>query len=440
MNESESQPEAKAVSQSQPEANAKTPGDLTPQIARRAYQIHEERGHQSDSAVQDWEQAQKEIQKEQAKGEPKPGAKAESEPKMKAEPKSEIKIAPASSTKKKVLVAGVIILAVLAALAIGFGLGRWWGNSKKDENRLVLYGNVDLRQVELSFNNSERIAEVLVQEGDKVKRGQIVARLDIGRLKPQTAAAEAEVESQQAVVQKLHHGSRPEEIAQAQANVASAKADQVNAGQHWTRLTALSGLTTGRAISQQDLDSAKAALDSAQAHLAVAEKGLDLSVIGPRAEDTAEGEAQLRVNQAQLDLLHQKLADSELVAPCDAVVRSRLLEPGEMITPQRPVLNLAITDPKWVRAYVSGPDLGKIHPGMKASINADSFPGRAFSGWVGFISSVAEFTPKAVETVELRSSLVYEIRVFVQDPQDEMRLGMPATVVLELPPPAPSQP
>ena len=353
MNESESQPEAKAVPQTQPEANAKKPGDLTPQIAKRAYQIHEERGHQSDPAAQDWEQAQKEIQTDQAEGEPKRGAKAESEPELKAEPKSELKIAPASSTKKKVLVAGLIILAVLAALMIGFGLGRWWGNSKKDENRLVLYGNVDLRQVELSFNNSERIAEVLVQEGDKVRRGQIVARLDTGRLKPQTAAAEAEVESQQAVVQKLHHGSRPEEIAQAQANVASAKADQVNAGQQWTRLTALSGLTTGRAISQQDLDSAKAALDSAQARLAVAEKGLDLSVIGPRAEDIAEGEAQLRVNQAQLDLLRQKLADSELVSPCDAVVRSRLLEPGEMISPQRPVFNLAITDPKWVRAYVS---------------------------------------------------------------------------------------
>jgi HlyD family secretion protein len=309
-----------------------------------------------------------------------------------------------------------------------------------EPNQLILYGNIDLRQVELSFNNSERIAEVLVQEGDKVKRGQAVARLDTGRLKPQTAAAEAEVESQQAMVQKLHHGSRPEEIAQAKANVASAKADQVNAEQQWTRLTALSGLTTGRAVSQQDLDSAKAALDSAQAHLAVAEKGLDLSVIGPRAEDIAEGEAQLRVNQAQLDLLRQKLADSELVSPCDAVVRSRLLEPGEMITPQRPVFNLAITDPKWVRAYVSDPDLGKIYPGMKASISVDSFPGRAFSGWVGFISSVAEFTPKAVETVELRSSLVYEIRVFVQDPQDEVRLGMPATVALEINPPAPRQP
>jgi HlyD family secretion protein len=337
---------------------------------------------------------------------------------------------------KKVLIVGLV---VLAAIAIGFGLGRLGRNPGKDQDRLVLFGNVDLRQVDLSFNDSERIAEVLVQEGAKVTRGQVLARLDTSRLKPEAATAEAVVEAQQAVVEKLHHGSRPQEIAQAQANVASAKADQVNARQQWVRMTALTKLTTGRAISEQDLESAKDAMDSAQARLEVAEKALDMAQIGPRKEDVAQGEAQLRANQSQLELLRRQLADSELVAPSDAVVRSRLLEPGEMVSPQRPVLNLAILDPKWVRAYVSEPDLGRIHAGMKASVSTDSFPGRALSGWVGFISSVAEFTPKTVQTPELRSSLVYEIRVFVQDPQDEMRLGMPATVQLHLDPAARSQ-
>jgi HlyD family secretion protein len=334
----------------------------------------------------------------------------------------------------------IVGLLILAAIAAGFGLGRLGRHSDKDENRLVLYGNVDLRQVDLAFNDSERIAEVLVQEGTKVTRGQVVARLDTSRLKPEAATAEALVQAQRAVVEKLHRGSRPQEIAQAQANVASAKADQVNAQQQWRRLTALTTLTTGRAISEQDLEGAKAALDSAQARLEVAEKSLDLSRIGPRKEDIAQGEAQLRANESQLELLRRQLADSELAAPCDAVVRSRLLEPGEMASPQRPVLNLAILDPKWVRAYVSEPDLGKIHAGMRASISTDSFPDRALSGWVGFISSVAEFTPKSVQTQELRSSLVYELRVFVQDPQNEMRLGMPATVLLELDPATQSKP
>jgi HlyD family secretion protein len=193
-------------------------------------------------------------------------------------------------------------------------------------------------------------------------------------------------------------------------------------------------------VSEQDLEAAKAALDSAQAHLAVAQQALELAVIGPRKEDVAQGEAQLRADQAQLELLHRQLADAELVAPSDAVVRTRLLEPGEMVSPQRPILNLAITDPKWVRAYVAETDLGKIHPGMKATVSTDGFPDRPFSGWIGFIASVAEFTPKAVETTELRSSLVYEIRVFVQDPEDDLRLGMPATVTLDLSPAAASKP
>jgi len=333
--------------------------------------------------------------------------------------------------KKKALVAGLVVLAVLA---IGYGAVRFLAQPKTDPNRLLLYGNVDLRQVELSFNDSERIAEVLVQEGDRVSRGQVLARLDTSRLKAQEATAEATVQGQQAVVRKLHAGSRPEEVAQARANVESAKADLVNADQTWRRLSALGGLLSGRAISQQDLDGAKAALGVARARVTVEEKALDLAVIGPRPEDIAQGEAQLRADQSQLDLLRLKLTDADLVSPTDAEVRSRLLEPGEMVSPQRPVFNLAITDPKWIRAYVSETDLGRVHPGMKATISADGFPGRTFSGWVGFISPVAEFTPKPVETVELRSSLVYEIRVFVRDKQDDMRLGMPATVALELAP------
>ena len=296
---------------------------------------------------------------------------------------------------RTIIVIAVLILAAAAVLAFVLRSG----SAEEDRNRLVLYGNVDMRQVNLAFNNSERIAEVLVQEGAKVRRGEILARLDTSRLKPLAAAAVAEVQAQQAVVDRLHHGSRPQEIEQARANVASARADQVNARQQWTRMSALTTLTAGRAISEQDLEGAKAAMDSAQAHLEVAEKALDLALVGPRKEDIAQAEAQLHANQSQLELLHRQLADCELVAPIDGVVRSRLLEPGEMVSPQRPVLNLAIMDPKWVRAYVSETDLGRIHMGMKASISTDSFPGRSFPGWIGFIASVAEFTPKSVQTV-----------------------------------------
>jgi HlyD family secretion protein len=319
----------------------------------------------------------------------------------------------------------VMSLALLALAASGTA---WWFAHRSDPSlELVLYGNVDLRQVELAFNNSERIAAVLVEEGDRVRKGEILARLDTGRLWPQVREAEARVAAQREVVEKLHHGSRPEEIAQARANVESAKADAINARAQYKRRKTLA---QNSVISQQDLDNAKAALDVANAKLALNQKALDLAIAGPRAEDIAEAEAELNGDEAQLDLLRQELADAELVAPVDAVVRARLMEPGEMASPEKPVLSLAVINPKWVRAYVAEPDLGKLQTGMVASVTVDSFPDRQFQGWVGFVSPVAEFTPKTVQTAELRTSLVYEVRVFVKDPVDQLHLGSPASVHL----------
>ncbi|MBI4528850.1 MAG: efflux RND transporter periplasmic adaptor subunit [Deltaproteobacteria bacterium] len=329
---------------------------------------------------------------------------------------------------RRVLMIGLLL--VVAGAAAGL---TWWLAHRADEPReLVLYGNVDLRQVQLSFNNSERIAAVLVQEGDRVRRGQVLARLDRSRLEPQVAQFEAQAAAQRQVVQRLRNGSRPEEIEQARANVQSAKADVANAHQQYERLKAAADASAGRAVRQQDLDTAKAALQVAEAKLVVNQRALDLAVAGPRKEEVAENEARLRANEAQLALLRQQLIDTQLISPVDAVVRTRILEPGDMASPQKPVFSLAITDPKWVRAYLSEPDLSKAHSGIAAAVAVDSFPDRRFEGWVGFISPVAEFTPKSVQTEELRTSLVYEVRVFVKDPSDELRLGMPATVYLPL--------
>jgi HlyD family secretion protein len=325
----------------------------------------------------------------------------------------------------------VLISLVVVVVVVG-GVVWWWIQRDDAGRRLVLYGNIDLRQVQLAFNNSERIAAVLVQEGDHVKQGQILARLDTSRLEPQVAQAMAQAAAQRQVVTRLKNGSRPEEVAQARANVEAAKADLVNAQRQYERLKNAAEVSAGRAVRQQDIDAAKATLDMTAAKLAVNQKALDLAVLGPRQEDIAENEARLRANEAQAALLRQQMADSQLLAPTNAVVRTRIMEPGEMASPQNPVFSLAIIDPKWVRAYVSEPDLGKIRPGMTATIVVDSFPKRGFEGWIGFISPVAEFTPKAVQTEELRTSLVYEVRVFVKDPKDELRLGMPASVYFDM--------
>lgn len=120
-----------------------------------------------------------------------------------------------------------------------------------------------------------------------------------------------------------------------------------------------------------------------------------------------------------------------LTSPAAGVIQNRILEPGEMASASRPVVTLALTDPKWVRAYVPEPYLGRINLGMKARILSDSFPDQTFDGWIGFISPVAEFTPKTVETEDLRTKLVYEVRVFVHDSKDKLRLGMPTTVIVD---------
>jgi HlyD family secretion protein len=326
-----------------------------------------------------------------------------------------------------------LALALVLLAALGFGAWWWWSTAHtQTRGEITLYGNVDLRQVDLPFNGSERIAQVLVQEGDKVTRGQVLARLDTARLAPQVAKAEADVAMQQQVVNRLHHGNRPEEIAQAGANLDAARADAVNARAQYDRLQALSDNSSGRAMSRQDLDAARDAAAVADAKVKVNQKAFELQRIGPRQEDVAQAEAQLQSVQAQLALLRQQMKDAELLAPLDAVVRSRIVEPGEMASPQKAAFTLAITSPKWVRAYVAETDLGALHEGIKATVSADAFPGRSFSGWVGFISPVGEFTPKSVETPELRSSLVYQVRVFVDDPRNELRLGMPATVHLPL--------
>ncbi len=235
----------------------------------------------------------------------------------------------------------------------------------------------------------------------------------------------AQIAAQKAVVERLHHGTRPQEIAQARANLDAAQADAVNARRQYARRKTL---LASAASSQQDVDNAQAAMQVADAQVQVMQKALDLAIAGPRAEDIAQAEAQLRAIEAQMALLRRQLADARLVSPVDGIVQSRLLEPGDMASPQRPVFSIAITTPKWVRAYVPETDLAQVHPGMPAIITTDGLPGTQFRGWVGFISPVAEFTPKTVQTPELRTSLVFEVRVFVKDPSDDLRLGMPVTV------------
>lgn len=323
-----------------------------------------------------------------------------------------------------------VLIGILAVGVIVAGLWFWHHRSQMASARhLTLFGNVDIRQVQLAFNDSERITALLVQEGDRVQPGQLLAALDTQRFAAAVADAEAKVAAQRQVVARLEAGNRPQEIRKAKADMEAAQADLENAQLTFNRVT---NLVTQNVDSQQRADDARAALDMARARLAAAKETYDLMVLGPREEDIAAAKATLQADEAELALAQQNLADAKLYAPTNAIIEDRLLEPGDMASPQKPVFTLALNDPIWVRAYVAETDLGKIHLGMEATVTTDSFPGKRYDGWIGFISPTAEFTPKTVETAEVRTKLVYQVRVFVHNPQDELRLGMPAVVTVLL--------
>ncbi len=323
----------------------------------------------------------------------------------------------------------VVVFALIVAGAAG-GIYLWQTRLDHDSrHELVLYGNVDIRQVDLAFNASERIVSMLVEEGDRVEDGQLVAVLRKERLEAAAKAMEAQVGAQAQQLARLKAGSRPEEIRRAQAEYDAAKADANNAAITNRRMQAL---VAEDATPIQNADDARARAEITAAKVRSAKETLDLAIAGPRKEDIAAAEATLEAYRAQLALARRELADANLYAPSAGIIQNRILEPGDMASPATPVYTLALSDPLWVRAYIPETEMGRIHQGMIAKVTTDSYPGKTYDGWIGFISPTAQFTPKSVETPDLRSRLVYQIRVYVHNPDNELRLGMPATVTIPL--------
>lgn len=317
--------------------------------------------------------------------------------------------------------------AAVMALVIVAGLGwRYW-HPAEDAGVLRLNGTVDIRQVDLSFRVEGRLQNLAVEEGDRVRAGQTVATIDPGYLEDVVRIAQARVAAQSAQLAKLEAGNRPQEIAQARADVARAEATWANAKATYDRRAAL---PIDSAISRQSLDDVRAAMRQAEAQLARAREALALQEKGFRVEEITAGRAQLEAEQATLDLMRRRLGDAVLTSPSDGTIMTRVREPGSMMMPGATVATLALTDPMQIRTWVPETALGKVVPGAVAEIVTDSQPGRIYHGQVGFISPVAEFTPKSVETQALRTSLVYRVRIIVADPDDHLRQGMPVTVRL----------
>ena len=271
----------------------------------------------------------------------------------------------------------VIVLLLVAATAAGL---YWWLKNNQapvDESTLLLYGNVDIREVRLAFNGSEHVGDILVDEGDRVTAGQLVARLHTELLQAAVDRARADVAA-----------------VEAEAHVAQLSYERMRQ------------MAERKLVSKAEVDEAEGKTLAAKARVVAAEAALAESV--------------------------QALGDAELYTPETGVIRERIVEEGDFVTPQTPVLTMALLNPVWVRTYLPESYLGRIKPGAVARITTDSFPGKEYEGWVGSISPTAEFTPKNIETPDLRTRLVYQVRIIACNPEQELRLGMPATVVIDL--------
>ncbi len=324
----------------------------------------------------------------------------------------------------------LIAIAVLVLLAGGWFFYQSAESEKLSAHELKLSGNVDVREVSLAFRGSDRVGALLVAEGDSVKKGQVLARLETKELALTLARTRADVAAQQSLVDLLHNGTRPEEIRRAEETLNAARANSEFAESVMRRRQQVYDESEG--VSRQELERAISQAAEAAAQTAAAEQAYEEAVTGPRVEEIAQAEAKLESLRQELARQEYLMSETELIAPSDGVIRSRLLEVGDMASPQLAVFKLSLNGQKWVRAYVRETDLGKVHEGQKAQVIIDSFPKEPIEGQVGYISGTAEFTPKTVQTDDLRTSLLYEIRVYVTDTDNRLRLGMPATVRVAL--------
>lgn len=319
----------------------------------------------------------------------------------------------------------VLVLVVIAAGATWF----WTQRTSPDHDLLRLYGNVDIREVQLAFRQPGRVAQMIFDEGDAVSVGARMALLDAQPYRDTLAAAEASVRVAQAELNKLRRGLRPQEITQAQEAVNQALAAARDTERNYRRQ---SGLLASGASSQRTVDAARAARDQAVAGGKAAEAALSQAKEGFRSEDIVAGEAKLAAANASLAQAATALADTELLAPSNGTVIARVREPGSMVTNQSTVYSLSLDAPVYVRAYVGEPDLGRIAPGTRVRVRNDSSD-KVYQGQIGFISPRAEFTPKTVETTDLRTDLVYRLRIVIDnaDADTGLRQGMPVTIEVD---------
>jgi len=323
----------------------------------------------------------------------------------------------------------VALAVVLAFVVLVAGLLYFLLHRTASSEILTLYGDVDIRESQPAFYDTGPVTQLLVSEGAQVRQGELIARINDSRYAAALAQAHQQAANLRAALTRLLHGSRPDEIARDKATMEGLKAVYENAQIDYARTM---NLLPHGVVSTQDRDNAQATLHAARQSYLAARHTYILAVKGPRREDIISAQHAYKAAVAAVAYARQEYIDTKLYSPVDGVIEDRILEPGDMASPGTPVYTIALNNPLWVRAYVPEIDLGRIRLGMPATVSTDSYPGRVYHGWIGYLSPTAEFTPKNIETPQLRTALVYQLRVYVCNTRDELRLGMPATVHIDL--------
>ena len=321
--------------------------------------------------------------------------------------------------RKKLIIAVIVVtLAVIVVATLVFRNG-------KEDGVLRLSGNMEVTEADLGFKIPGRLSELLVDEGSRVKEGDVLARLDAAEIEAVVVQNRAVLSEAKTRLAELRAGLRPQEIAKAKAQVNLQAAELARQAKEFERAKILH---ENGAISTSQFDAAKSAFESRKALHRTALEELSLAREGARREEIEAAEEKVRQAKAALDAAGEKLRDTVLRAPMNGVILKKNTEKGEIVAAGIPAVTLGDLDDPWIKVYVKEDRYGIVKLGQRAEVSVDSFPGKTYEGMVSYIASEAEFTPKSVQTEEERVKLVYGVKVRVKNEKGELKPGMPADV------------
>lgn len=334
------------------------------------------------------------------------------------------------------------IILPLIVLVTGI-LGYISFHDRENGSTIFVSGNIEVNEAQMSFRIPGRLDKRLVDEGDSVTTGQVLATLEKADQEIASARAQAALAQAQAQLAEIEAGSRIQEVESARAeldrSLAAEKTAEVQLNQTKDDFDRYAALLREGAISRKDYDlyntrymTAQNSRTEAQARIRSAGEQLSLKKVGSRKETIDQARAQVQVATEALNQARQQEKYTEIYSPMDGIVLSKAAEPGEYLNPASPVITIGDTAHPWLRAYVREKDLGRIALNGKANITTDAFPKKTYQGRISFLSSQAEFTPKAVQTFEERVKLMYRIKVQIENPGGELKPGMPADATIEL--------